>query len=168
MSVDVRTCVYFNHGTGPQCELHDLHDHNNCDGICKDYQPNLEYIAEKRKEEQERMNSDEGCFLTSACVDALGMEDDCYELTMLRNFRDGWLTAQDSGKSDISRYYELAPQVVESINKLANSKEIYSDIYKKLVKPCVKMIEEKRMNDTWNHYKEYSERLFSKYAKERG
>lgn len=34
-------------------------------------------------------NNSSGCYLTSACVNAKGLPDDCEELTVLRNFRDG-------------------------------------------------------------------------------
>lgn len=109
-------------------------------------------------------NASSGCFLTSACVDALGKPDDCYELSTLRKFRDEWLAVQENGKADIARYYELAPKVVDEINRSSNSKEVYSGIYQNLVTPCVKMIEEGRLNDTWDHYRMYSEDLFSEYA----
>lgn len=43
-----------------------------------------------------------GCFLTSACTEAKGLADDCYELTMLRAFRDEYLVKQKSGKAEIA------------------------------------------------------------------
>src|SRR5690606_29479169 len=32
-----------------------------------------------------------GCFLTTATCQVVGLADDCWELTTLRHFRDGWL-----------------------------------------------------------------------------
>jgi hypothetical protein len=37
--------------------------------------------------------SDEVCFITTACVSQMGHNDSCYELQVLRNFRDNYLTA---------------------------------------------------------------------------
>lgn len=41
--------------------------------------------------------SSEGCFLTSACTEAHGLPDDCYELTTLRKYRDSILAKQTGG-----------------------------------------------------------------------
>lgn len=61
-----------------------------------------------------------GCFLTSACTEAKGLADDCYELTMLRAFRDEYLVKQKSGKAEIAHYYITAPKIVETINADGN------------------------------------------------
>ena len=45
------------------------------------------------------------CFLTTACVQYAGLEDDCEELTIMRNFRDDYLLRQDSGKQLVEEYY---------------------------------------------------------------
>ena len=50
-------------------------------------------------------NDTSGCFLTSACVEARGLPDDCYELRVLRNFRDSYLVKQDCGECEINHYY---------------------------------------------------------------
>lgn len=104
------------------------------------------------------------CFLTSACVDALGKPDDCYELTTLRRFRDEWLANQAGGKKDIARYYSFAPSVVAQMDKQPNRIQLYTAIYNELVMPCVKLIEEGRMNEAWDLYRSYSEDLFAEYA----
>ena len=39
-----------------------------------------------------------GCYLTSACIFAKGLKDDCHELTTLRQFRDQWLAKTTKGK----------------------------------------------------------------------
>ena len=40
-------------------------------------------------------------------------DDNCYELSVLRWFRDNFVT-----KEDIEHYYEVAPIIVEIINKV--------------------------------------------------
>lgn len=52
------------------------------------------------------------CFLTTACAQAAGLPDDCYELTVLREFRDTYVRGLDGGEALIQEYYELSPQIV--------------------------------------------------------
>ena len=79
-----------------------------------------------------------GCFLTSACMNALSdtFDDNCYELRTLRWFRDNHVA-----KADIDRYYEIAPTIVECISKRDDSHEIYKRIYDTVVHVCVEAIE---------------------------
>lgn len=46
----------------------------------------------------------EGCYLTSACVTARGLSDQCEELQALRSFRDGYLSEQPGGPAEIEQY----------------------------------------------------------------
>jgi hypothetical protein len=57
----------------------------------------------------------EGCFITTACCDILGLNDDCFELRTLRRYRDDVLAARRGGAADISRYYALAPVILRAI-----------------------------------------------------
>lgn len=82
-----------------------------------------------------------GCFLTSACVEAKGLPDDCYELALLRSFRDNYLRRTASGCSEILEYYFVAPQIVEKIHARSDSTAVFLRIYDSLVKPCVTLIE---------------------------
>lgn len=45
---------------------------------------------------------------------AMGLPDDCYELTVLRGFRDNYLKNRENGAQDIADYYRNAPQIVRS------------------------------------------------------
>lgn len=54
----------------------------------------------------------EECFLTTACVEELGLPDDCMELQVLRGFRDGALRPSAGGDKLVELYYELAPIVL--------------------------------------------------------
>ena len=51
-------------------------------------------------------------------------DDDCYELTVLRWFRDNFVS-----KEDIEHYYETAPVIVEAINREEKKDIIYDYIY---------------------------------------
>ncbi len=54
----------------------------------------------------------EGCFLTTACCELLGLPDDCFELASLRRYRDQVLAAHPEGRAAIDTYYRLAPSIL--------------------------------------------------------
>ncbi|WP_420409294.1 CFI-box-CTERM domain-containing protein [Hoeflea sp.] len=57
----------------------------------------------------------EDCFLTTACVRHIGLEDNCFELETLRAFRDNRLVQMVGGAADIERYYREGPVLVSRI-----------------------------------------------------
>ena len=101
-----------------------------------------------------KVKSNDSCFITTAVCDSFGKADDCYELTAFRNFRDKWLALQADGKNLIAEYYEVAPKIVEKINSLANSAEIYKNIWRDYLSKCLKSIE---VGDNLNCKKIYVE-----------
>jgi hypothetical protein len=54
----------------------------------------------------------EGCFITTACCEALGLDDGCFELRTLRRYRDRVLAVRPGGGSEIAAYYRLAPLIL--------------------------------------------------------
>jgi hypothetical protein len=56
-----------------------------------------------------------GCFISTACCEALGLDDDCFELCALRRYRDGVLAARPGGSEAIALYYALAPLILARI-----------------------------------------------------
>ncbi len=81
-----------------------------------------------------------GCYLTTACVEARGLADDCEELTLMRRFRDEWLSKQPGGQAEIDRYYINAPHVVQAIRQSKDEREILDRLYREMVCPCVEAI----------------------------
>ena len=81
------------------------------------------------------------CFITTAVCDSFDKADDCYELTTFRKFRDKWLVKQSDGKSLVDEYYNIAPKIVEKINSLSDSAEIYKNIWRDYLSACLKFIE---------------------------
>ena len=96
------------------------------------------------QEERYRLGIDERpslCFITTAVCDSFGKADDCYELTAFRNFRDKWLVNQTDGKNLIAEYYNIAPKIVDKINSLTNSAEVYKNIWNDYLSKCLNFIE---------------------------
>lgn len=104
-----------------------------------------------------------GCFLTSACVEAMGLPDDCDELMTLRAFRDTWLVNQPGGKAEIAAYYRVAPGIVHAIQKRRDRQSVLQRIYEEMVCPCVASIKEKRYDEAWESYRKMTEKLRKEY-----
>jgi hypothetical protein len=82
------------------------------------------------------------CFITTAACEYFEKPDDCYELTMLRHFRDGWLAMQPDGENIIKEYYRIAPPIVELLNVSEQRDAIYHNIWESYIMPCVHLIEQ--------------------------
>ncbi len=94
-----------------------------------------------------------GCFLTSACVDYLGKEDDCFELTTLREFRDNKMSITKSGVQLINEYYNIAPKIVELIDKSPIKDVYYKYIYGEIQR-CLDFISKGQDDKTIETYKQ--------------
>lgn len=87
-------------------------------------------------------------------------DDSCYELTVLRWFRDNFVS-----KEDIEHYYDIAPIIVETINKEEKSDIIYNYIYDNIVDYCVEQIELGNYDKAYNRYKNSVLTLEEQFAK---
>lgn len=93
---------------------------------------------------------DSGCFLTTACMKYLlkDFNDDCTELTILRYFRDNYVK-----KEDVKHYYEIAPKIVEIINKDNEHQKIYTYIYENVILECIEYIKDGKYKEAYDLYK---------------
>lgn len=90
------------------------------------------------------------CYLTTACMKYYqeNFDDNCYELTILRWFRDNFVS-----KEDIEHYYEIAPIIIQNINGMDKPNVIYDYIYHNIVDYCVKQIELGNYDKAYSRYK---------------
>ena len=109
-------------------------------------------------------SSSGGCYLTSACVVARGIPVDCEVLTVLRDLRDNWLKHQPTGVLDIAEYYDKAPKIVEKINALPDSRQIWEELYLTLVLPCVEMIKAGEMEGAYRLYKQTAQEFIERFS----
>lgn len=94
-----------------------------------------------------------GCFITTATLKSLKIDDDnCYELTTFRHFRDSWLV--ENYPEDIKEYYHIAPSIVDRINYMDNRDSVYQDIWKKYLQPCIGLIEQSENESAYRLYKQ--------------
>ena len=104
-----------------------------------------------------------GCYLTSACVDARSLPDDCHELTSMRALRDKYIRTLPEGDAVISDYYRYAPEIVQKINQSSDSKTILEKIYTDMILPCVKLFDAQKYHEAYILYKKYAESLKAEY-----
>lgn len=107
-----------------------------------------------------------GCYVTSACVEAMGLPDDCEELTTLRKLRDEWLKEQPGGKEKTKEYYRVAPGIVQAIEAKEDRKQVFQSIYDEMVCPCVKAIQEGKFQEACDLYERITRELEAKYKSE--
>jgi hypothetical protein len=100
--------------------------------------------------------SDDGCLLTSACCEFMGLPDDCLELDTLRKFRDEFLITTDEGQCLIREYYEISPRILAEIEVREDRDIILFDMYKDLVTPSVEMVRKGRRKEAVNYYRRYT------------
>lgn len=118
---------------------------------------------EKCNTYKEVSHSSGPCFITSACVVALGCQDDGSELTTMRNFRDNWLKLQSNGPAEIEKYYVIAPQIVKAIDSETDSLKIYKRIYNEFIQPCVSFASQGDNESAYRRYSSMIETLSTQY-----
>ena len=92
------------------------------------------------------------CFLTTAVCEFQGKPDNCYELTVLRNFRDTWL--KENFPEDIDTYYADAPAIVKKIKALPTPAWIFDRMYSRYILPATEHIEEGNHMAAYRIYKQ--------------
>jgi len=103
-----------------------------------------------------------GCYLTSACMKHMqeNFDDNCEELTILRWFRDNFVSEED-----MNHYYNTAPIIVEAIDELKDNDSIYNYIYNNIVNACVVAIKNGNYEFAYNRYKNSILVLEEQFAK---
>ena len=142
------------YGSNPR-EPHDESIHINID-----YDKGTFTINEKS--DGKKTSTDCSCYLTTACMKHRleQFDDDCEELTILRWFRDNFVS-----KEDVEHYYKSAPIVVEAINEQEDSDKLYNHIYNCVVRPCVEAIKKGDYEFAYNRYKSSILMLEEQFAK---
>jgi len=99
--------------------------------------PNYEF----RKCRYYRRQGAEGCVFTSAVCVFQNKPDDCYELTTLRSFRDGWVGRQKGGPEAVAWYYACSQHIVDVIGKEPDKDQVWKAVYRMYVAPAIAFIE---------------------------
>lgn len=108
-------------------------------------------------------SSSGGCYLTTACVDVMGLADNCMELNVLRRFRDEYMSELPNGKAEIKEYYEKAPLIIEQIEKHGEGSVVFKSLYDNVIVPCVKHIQNGENELAHEKYKDMVHELDNKF-----
>lgn len=104
--------------------------------------------------------SDEGCFITTACVKYFGLTDNCYQLQTLRKFRDNYLLKSTDTKPLVHQYYTIAPQIVRRLETDKNKNKLYNIVFQQINKACA-AIEKSEFDSAKNIYQKIVLRLLT-------
>ncbi len=103
------------------------------------------------------------CYISTAVCRETGRPDDCYELELLRSYRDGYLSERPDGDELIKRYYDLAPSIVKHISQHKDASQIYQGIWEQYLEPCIRLIENEQNEECCELYETMVEDLKEKY-----
>ncbi|MSS63759.1 CFI-box-CTERM domain-containing protein [Velocimicrobium porci] len=106
-----------------------------------DSNPEFPFQIGTYSELKEGFRKKQFCYITTAVCEYQNKDDDCYELTMFRRFRDTYLREQENGEALIEEYYEFAPQIIKQIEFIRNEDEVYPLIWSNYLQPCLRLIE---------------------------
>jgi hypothetical protein len=109
-------------------------------------------------------SSGNACVISTACVKAKNLPDDCDELQTLRFWRDK-LTKTDNELQFLrDDYYINAPKIIKRIDASADGGKIYSELYDSLVLPTVAMLKDNEPAAATDYYKKYYLSLKKKFG----
>jgi len=92
------------------------------------------------------------CYISTAICSHIGKSDDCYELQLLRNYRDTVLLSNAEGRLLVEEYYDVAPTIVNRINKRIDAQHIYQRLWERYLYPCIHSIEQKQYDTSQKYY----------------
>ena len=108
-------------------------------------------------------NDSGGCYISTACIQEMHFSDDCFELMILRKYRDQLVQADEEIRCAVQDYYNKAPSIVSKINENPNRKTIYNYIYKELVVASISYLIKGDYKNAVNQYRKVFEQLKSVY-----
>lgn len=119
-------------------------------------------VTTHNEDKSEKSSNTGNCFLTSACMKHFQeiFDDNCQELTILRWFRDKFVSQED-----IKHYYKIAPTIVTAIDNDPNNQIIYDYIYENVIYDCIEAIKNGDYNFAYNRYKESILALEEQFAR---
>ncbi|HSD92827.1 MAG TPA: CFI-box-CTERM domain-containing protein [Methyloceanibacter sp.] len=107
---------------------------------CETLRKGLAWASERKEAlaklaDEDKCTPPEGCFITTACCEALGLREDCFELEALRAYRDQVLAKRPGGDAAIALYYEFAPLILARL-PLETREARLIDIYARYILPA--------------------------------
>ncbi len=87
-----------------------------------------------------KVEESSNCIITTACTEALGFDDKCEELRILRNFRDKYLTKTHNGRRAVEIYYRIAPELLAILEGDPERDKLLRKIFRNYIRTSVSLI----------------------------
>lgn len=104
------------------------------------------------------------CYITTAVCESLGKGMDCYELRLLKEYRDRYLEQTKEGHALVEEYYDIAPTIVKRMGREADREGVYRELYERYLKPCIEDIEAGDYERCGERYQEMVVTLKERYV----
>lgn len=131
-------CYYHSSKDRYTCSIYNLsksylsNDFLGHDGYCPSFAQREFYGNTEKKS---------GCFVTTAVCEILGKDDKCYELEVLRKFRDTRLLTNDNLKVLVYQYYEISPRFVSIIKNHSDREKFAQNVLENHIQSIILAIE---------------------------
>ncbi len=100
------------------------------------------------------------CCFTKAFCDYKGFADNCYELEILRKFRDTHLIKTAFGKDLVKKYYANSPRLIKAIDVRKDKNDIYEYICNKIY-GIITLLENGEFKNAINTYLTFNRELYA-------
>lgn len=117
----------------------------------------------KNYQENHREYTAVGCYITTALVEILGMDDNCNDLNVLRVFRKEYLQKSAKFNELLAIYDGIGSTIARALKRDENSEQMAIDLYKIYIKECVKLIGQGKYDLAVEHYADMTNNLINKY-----
>jgi hypothetical protein len=118
------------------------------------------WIDMGKKTNSQRNKDRSKCYITTACLTARHLPDNCHELEAMRQCRDAYVATRPDGLKVIESYYACAPKIVRWVNSQPDSKNRWEDIYLE-VQETVRLVDLESFEQAFACYTALYERLYS-------
>lgn len=106
------------------------------------------------------------CYITTAVCESLGKGPDCYELQLLKDYRDKYLESTPEGHVMIEEYYDIAPTIVKRVERQPDRDLIYQELYQTYIRSCIQKIENQEYETCREMYQQMVLELKNRYMNE--
>ena len=90
----------------------------------------------KKPKRPKKPKPKDDCFITTACVQYYSLTDDCFQLELLRSFREDYLYKSSKGRRLVEEYNKIAPLIVSKIKVDIAKDKVLSETFSCIIKAC--------------------------------
>ena len=146
--------------------LDDKNPYNKNEDYCMAYRKYVDpnsHACSRYFEYNEKLKNN-GCYITTAICNILGMDDNNIYLNSLRSFRDNVLAKDDNLKMILAQYDIVGPMVSYNLNNDPFRRTKSLMLFELYIKPIVKLLANKQYTEAILKYEQMTNELIDSYA----